>query len=293
MCEPPSDGPVWRHFSGKWVSCFIPALFLAGLLFFTGCSNADSDSTETIDLDSLPVRIAEPVLSVNAIDTTLFAALYQLSVSLDDSSVIIADGIRKQVFQLNPDGTGRMVADVGRGPGEVQSVNTLVLDPDGYLHLYDRQNARVTKFDRHLTYKSEIKLESVGEDVLVREIYPTAEPDILLVVGTDWRYFNEIVNDRVQVIGLYSSQEGSYSDWLRIPYTRVSFTVIEEIVRAVHEIPYTPMTHIAMHHEGSSFFLYWPPSEEIVELSLSMDTLRVIQVPCLWSDSSIVNEIPY
>src|SRR5690625_4343754 len=124
MCEPPSDGPVWRHFSGKWVSCFIPALFLAGLLFFTGCSNADSDSTETIDLDSLPVRIAEPVLSVNAIDTTLFAALYQLSVSLDDSSVIIAAGICNQVFKLNADGTGRVVAHSVQGRGEVKSVST-------------------------------------------------------------------------------------------------------------------------------------------------------------------------
>lgn len=105
-CRPPTESPVWRHLSRQRIARFAPAVFLAGLLLLAGCRNEASDPAAAIDLDSLPVSVPEPVLTVDAIDTMLFAFLYPYSTPLDDGSVLLADARRSQVYQLNRDGTG-------------------------------------------------------------------------------------------------------------------------------------------------------------------------------------------
>jgi|SRR5690625_4209113 len=280
MSEPPSEGSTWRHLSREWIwiSCFAPALFLAGLLFLAGCGYADSDSTSTIDLDSLPVRIAEPVLSVNAIDTLLFAFLYPYSTPLDDGSVLLADARRSQVYQLNRDGTGRIVADNGRGPGEVQFVNNMGITPDGYIYLFDWTNRRITLYNQDLTYEREFLIQAFMDKKEIRWVYPTTEPDLFLGVGTDLSFMEDLDPNLFRVIGLYHLPERSYLDWIRVPSGRVSYTIVDGEMQGFRPVPYVPQTHFSMHPGGGSFYLYWPPSEEITELTLSMDTLRVIPV---------------
>src|SRR5690625_1313753 len=271
-----ADSSGWRNVPRHWIVLLV-LIFLAGLALLAGCQNETSDSAATIDLDSLPVNIPDSIFTIDAVDTTLFGYLIRFG-SLDDGSVLIAAFVHSQLFQLNPDGTGRVVAGNGHGPADVQSVNFLSTDPEGNLYLFDRATMKLTQFNRDLVYKKDFVIENPGENITLSEFHATAEPGLFLVAGTDREYIREQTSDPKQIIGLYHWEEGSYSDWIHIPYTRVKYTVIDDIIRAIRGVPFTPTAHVAMHPEGRSFYMYFPPSEEIVELSLSMDTLKTMPV---------------
>jgi len=262
----------------KWVIKISPAVFLSCFLLLSGCLGEDTVSTGTINLDELPVSVPEPVLTVDAIDTMLFAFLYPYSTPLDDGSVLLADARRSQVYQLNRDGTGSLVADNGRGPGEVRFISNLTQGPVDYLYLFDSSNLRVSLFNRDLTYEREFVLKSPGEGVALEGVYPTAEKGLFIADGIDPRHFPVLDPDPVRVIGFYHQQEESYSNWIRVPDRRIAFTIINGEVQGFRQVPFMPKTHFSMCPDGGSFYLYWPPSEEIAELSLSMDTMRVIPV---------------
>src|SRR5690625_2884317 len=88
----------------KWVIKISPAVFLSCFLLLSGCLGEDTVSTGTINLDELPVSVPEPVLTVDAIDTMLFAFLYPYSTPLDDGSVLLADARRSQEGLFIADG---------------------------------------------------------------------------------------------------------------------------------------------------------------------------------------------
>src|SRR5690625_1124730 len=88
----------------KWVIRISPAVFLSCFLLLSGCLGKDTVSTGTINLDELPVSVPEPVLTVDAFDTMLFAFLYPYSTPLDDGSVLLADTRRSQEGLFIADG---------------------------------------------------------------------------------------------------------------------------------------------------------------------------------------------
>src|SRR5690625_1488316 len=145
-------------------------------------------STRCSSLFSIPIRrLLMMEASVDAIDTMLFAFLYPYSTPLDDGSVLLADARRSQIYQLNRDGTGSLVADNGRGPGEVRFISNLTQGPVDYLYLFDSSNLRVSLFNRDLTYEREFVLKGPGEGVALEGGYPTAEKGLSIADGLDPR----------------------------------------------------------------------------------------------------------
>lgn len=100
--------------------------------------------------DPAPEWTLEEMLRVGSVDDSgpsSFAGLRGLVV-FDDGGFAVLDGISQEVRVFGPTGTHLATwGGKGRGPGEFEGANGLMMDGDGMLWVPDHQNARMSVLD--------------------------------------------------------------------------------------------------------------------------------------------------
>lgn len=261
---------------------------LSSSLLLLGCGQQDSEnSLNSQELPSKPTSTLEDVAIVKSFGDHYFSGL-QSPMLTKNGDVILSDFNPKILFRISADGELlQTIGREGRGPGEFQSIHSMVMAPGDTVHVFDYNNMRQQLFAADGSQWS-----------FVREVdrrRPSAETP-----GLNYFEPSSVFEVENELIGLFRNQivpgdtATMYHSWLARLDENLNPADDEKILLKPSDnamvINITGGMHVRSHPFSYKLFRAWNPVEQLLaEVSnadavirlykLDGEEVRAIQLP--------------
>jgi hypothetical protein len=252
--------------------------FLTALLFPLISCSSGNDRSDILNPDTLPVVEPAKLMEADQAGDVYFAHLNYTSAVLSSGNVIISDRQEAVILEISPEGElVRQIAGKGRGPGELQDMAGLSLDPDHNLYTYDQINQKI------IIYLSEgsnpVELQPFQPDEFrVRSVYALQNDEKLLVRKWLPSALQDESKSFVNRMIVYDRKEDAILSDQQYPDRIMARQTVNGSVVGGRIVPFTPDFLFSVSAGRESIYVSWSESNEIAQVDLSFDTLRTIQV---------------
>jgi len=245
------------------------------LILFFSCSS-NPETSETIDISSLPVETPEKLMEIDSIGDDFFQHLNYRTLVTGQGNVILNDPQGEFVVEVDPQGNlVKTHAISGQGPGEIQDVLSLDYNNNELL-MYDQRRKRIIRKDLQTDEVEEFD-DIRTEDFQTYRSYRTPEHDILLIHLLSTAYLtnkNETPKIAFTHHNLNSLTSGQMVEY---PSRNMARLIIDDQVRGASQVPFAPDLHYGISSDRKSLFVLWADEPQIAELDImSLDTIRTI-----------------
>ncbi|WP_176719464.1 NHL repeat-containing protein [Rhodohalobacter halophilus] len=197
----------------------------------------------------------------------------------ENGNIIVNDRPQAVIMEINPDGElVDLIATKGQGPGEIQDASRLSAGIDESLVIFDQRNYKIVQYDLNEASHYEF-LPFQPDQYRIRSAHALHEPDLFLVVEWKPSALSNPGDDFTNRFVIYNQESDSVLARHTYPDRIFARQIIDGAVRGGAPVPFSPALHFSTSSNNKSIYISWSENNEIVELNLSLDTLRTLPVP--------------
>lgn len=252
-------------------------LTIVSFVFVISCGENNQSAEEFVD--SLPQINPQKINSFQSVgDTIFFDHLGYKTIPVGEEFLLYDRGDQPMLLQLNPEGNlVKQVSSEGRGPGEVQDINSIMKLNDEGILLYDQRNKKAVLFNSQFEYVHEFLPEPFEGSSLLG-VYPVAESEQYLIRHSSNDFIWDDSKEPKGFLSQYDAESGSYKKSIDLQDRMFARLVIDDQVRGGSEVAFSPRQLVSYTPGEEGLYTYWTGSSEIAQISASFDTLNTIPV---------------
>ncbi len=248
-------------------------IIVVGLFFFS-CSNNNEPETPTNYVEKLPQEFPEEVHRFQQADSIYFGHLGYQTVPLD-GDIVLYDRQGQVILRVSPNGDiKQQVARLGRGPGEVQDILSLIKSAEEGILVYDQRNQKIIQFNDQLKYQGEFNVKP-DEQNTITAAFPSDKEDEYVIELSSYAYYMDRSREPERYLAQFNMETNTYGKKIVLKDRLIAMS---ESRAGGRMVPYTPIDLVHYSPKSETLFLCDTETSRITEIKSDFDTLQTISV---------------
>lgn len=248
-------------------------IIVVGLFLFSCSKNNELESPSDY-LDKLPQEFPEEVNRFQQADSIYFGHLGYQTVSLN-GDIVLYDRDGQLILRVSPKGNPKQqVARLGRGPGEVQDILSLIKTAEEGILVYDQRNQKIIQFNDQLKYREEFNVKP-DEQNTITGAFPSDKENEYVIELSSYAYFTDRNREPERYLAQFNKETNAYGKKIVLKDRLIA---ISESRAGGRTVPYTPIDLVHYSPKSETLFLCDTETSRITEMTSDFDTLQTISV---------------
>lgn len=252
-------------------------LWLLAAALLVSCTGNESAEYWT-NIDEIPVERPSQLIEFDQAGEIFFTHLNYSTEVAANGDVILNDRHANVLLKISDKGQlADIIANQGRGPGEVGDILSMQMDAAGGIHVYDQQNQKSVYYKPGSYEPSEFTIQTTNGN-RVSKMFPIKDTQSYFVIERNLSAWLDDTAEPFTSLRVYYRETDSTRVQWNFPAAIYARLVVDGRVLGGARVPFGSEFLYDISSDKESFYVSWSENSQIAELNSDLDTIRTIDV---------------
>ena len=252
-------------------------LWILTVVFLLSCT-VNEEGDYWANLGELPEERPTQLIEFDQTGEIFFTHLNYSTEVADNGDVILNDRHANVLLKISENGElVNIIANQGRGPGEVGDILSMQMDAAGGIHVYDQQNQKSVYYEPVRYEPSEFIIQTTNGN-RVTKMFPIKDTQSYFVIERNLSAWLDDTAEPFTSLRVYDRETDSTRVQWNYPAANYARLVVDGRVLGGARVPFGSEFLYDISSDKDSFYVSWSENSQIAELDSELDTIRTIDV---------------